>query len=92
MHKMKTRPDELCGSNRILIFSDIISDFMHVKSSKLSLKNKKKSLIYLKFHLKGDFTTQSFSEDYVCLPESILNYAGRNLGQTDCTAKALPYG
>lgn len=92
MHKMKTRPDKVCGSNRILIFSDVISVFMHVKSWKLNLKKKKKSLIYLKFHLKEDFTTQSFSEDYVCLSESVLNYAGRNLGQTDCSVKAPPYG
>lgn len=42
MHKMKTRPDKVCGSNRILIFSDIISVFMHVKSWKLNLKKKKK--------------------------------------------------
>lgn len=39
---MKTRPDKLCGSNRILIFSDTISGFMHVKSRKIKLKKKKK--------------------------------------------------
>lgn len=38
---MKTSPDKLCGSNRILIFSDTISGFMHAKSWKLKLKKKK---------------------------------------------------
>lgn len=45
------------------------------------LSNKIQSLIYLELDLKEDFTIQNFSEGYVCLSESILNYAGRNLGQ-----------
>lgn len=83
MHKMKPSSDRLSGSNRIFIFSDIISVCLYLQSWELS--NKIESLNYLKLDLKENFTIQSFSEDYVCFSESILNYAGRNLGQTDCT-------
>lgn len=79
--KMNPRPDRICISNRMLLFSDIISVYMSSQSWELS--NKIQNLIYLKLDLKENFIIQSFSGDYLCLSESILNCAGRNLGQNE---------